>query len=447
MKKKKRYIDVIILSLIFYGIFGGELIKRTYRKGMDIVPLFKIHPFAIGMGEMIPFQIPSNIRVLISTTDYLSKYHQSISLGSSDGMIVEKNGEVYRCLENEQIVFSENELKEGKVKISNINENGMITVYSILRGEEHPSYFGDMELKLTEDGIIMINEVDLEKYLYLVIPSEMPINYETEALKAQAVCARTYAVAKMQNGLDETFFCHLDDSVSSQVYGNQPLQEGSIRAVNETRGVILLDGKNVGTAYYFSTSCGILSSPEDIWIKEKEQELVEALAITQNENKQVEDDLKRLLENVEGLEQNYPYFRWKVKIPYEILESKAGVGNINNIFVSKRGESGVAKVLTVEGETGESHYIGEYDIRNILSPKGLDLIKHNNEINKSMSLLPSGYFYGIMEEDGYMIYGGGYGHGAGMSQNGANELAKQGYSYVEILKYYFEGQNLMRIYK
>ncbi|MBQ4521540.1 MAG: SpoIID/LytB domain-containing protein [Lachnospiraceae bacterium] len=423
------------------------MIKRTYRKGMEIMALSETNHFALDISGIIPFQIPSNIRVLISATDYVTKYHQNICLGSTDGMIVEKNGEVYRCLANEQVTFSTDELKEGKVKISNVNENGMITVYSIFRGEENPSYFGDMELNFTEEGIVMINEVELEKYLYLVIPSEMPLSYESEALKAQAVCARTYAVAKIQNGLDEIYFCHLDDSVSSQVYANQPLQEGSVKAVDETSGVILLDGKNIGTTYYFSTSCGILSKPEDIWIKEKEQELVEALATAQNENQQVENNLKSLLENVEGLEQEYPYFRWKVKIPYEILESKAGVGNIKNIYVSQRGESGVAKVLTIEGETGEAHYIGEYDIRSVLSPEGFDLTKHNNEINKSMSLLPSGYFYGIMEEDGYMIYGGGYGHGAGMSQNGANELAKQGYSYAEILKYYFKEQNLMRIYR
>lgn len=414
---------------------------------MEVIALAETSPSVLGISNMIPFKLPSDIRVLISTTDYLSKYHQSISLGSNDGMIVEKNGEVFRCLENEQITFTVEELKEGKVKVSNVNEDGMITVYSILRGEEHPSYFGNMELTYTNEGIIMINEVDLEKYLYLVIPSEMPVSYEKEALKSQAVCARTYAVAKIQNGLDETFHCHLDDSVSSQVYANQSLKEESVKAVDETTGVILMNGKNVGSTYYFSTSCGVLSEPEDIWIKEKEQELVTASAVMQNENQQAENNLKMLLEETEGLEQDYPYFRWQVKIPYETLEGKAGVGNIKNICVSQRGESGVAKVLTIEGEEGEIHYIGEYNIRSILSPAGFDLIKQNNEINKSMNLLPSGYFYGIMEEDGYMIYGGGYGHGAGMSQNGANELAKQGYSYTEILKYYFEEQNLMRIYR
>ena len=444
---KKRCSDFIIICLIFYGIFGGEIIKRTYQKGMEVIALAKMNISVHGISNMIPFKFPSDIRVLISTTDYLSKYHQSISLGSNDGMIVEKNGEIFRCLENEQITFTAEELKEGKIKVSNVNEDGMITVYSIFRGEEHPSYFGNMELTYTNEGIIMINEVNLEKYLYLVIPSEMPVSYEKEALKAQAVCARTYAVSKIQNGLDETFLCHLDDSVSSQVYGNQTLKEESVGAVDETKGVILMNGKNVGSTYYFSTSCGILSSPEDIWIKEKEHVLVTASAVTQNENQQVENNLKKLLEGTEGLEEDYPYFRWQVKIPYETLEAKAGVGSIKNIYVSQRGESGVAKVLTIEGEEGENYYIGEYDIRSILSPAGLDLIKQNNEINKSMNLLPSGYFYGIMEEDGYMIYGGGYGHGAGMSQNGANELAKQGYSYTEILKYYFEEQNLMRIYR
>ncbi len=444
---KRKYKDIIVICLIFYGIFGGEIIRNAYKSGMEIFAISESKQFHTGLRGIIPFQISSDIRVLISDTDYLSKYHQSICLGSSAGMIVEKNGEVIRCLENEQITFTADEIKEDKVKISSVGENGMITVYSILRGNENPSYFGKIELTYTKNGIIMINEVDLEKYLYLVIPSEMPVSYESEALKAQAVCARTYAVAKIRNGLDDVFGCHLDDSVGSQVYANKTLQEESMKAVDQTGGVILMEGKNIGTAYYFSTSCGVLSKPEDIWIGDMEQELVDVSAVIENENLQKEGELMKMLQETEGLEQEYPYFRWRVKIPYEILESRVGVGKIKNIKVSLRGESGVAKVLTVEGEEGKINYISEYDIRSILSPEGLELIKQDNEINKSMKLLPSGYFYGIMEEDGYMIYGGGYGHGAGMSQNGANELAKEGCSYVEILEYYFEGQNLMKIYR
>lgn len=447
MKRKKRYIDVIVLGFILYGIIGGEIIQGSFAKGMDILPLADMKKYAFYVSGNLPFQIQNKIRVLISDTDYQSKYHSSVCLGSEDGMIIEKNGETIRCLANEQVTFQAEEAVEGNIIISSLKENGQITVYSVSRGGGNPSYFGNLELKFTQDGIVMVNEVDLEKYLYLVVPSEMPVSYEKEALKAQAVCARTYAVAKIKQGLDPVFFSHLDDSVSSQVYANQSLKEESVKAVDETYGMVLMNGNEVGSAYYFSTSCGLLSHPEDIWIKEKEEELKTVSATTLNESQQIENQLKSVLEQTEGLEQAYPYFRWKVKIPYDSLEEKTGVGNISNISVLKRGESGVAKILSITGDAGEKQYIGEYEIRSILSPMGLDLMKQNNEINSSMNLLPSGYFYGIMEEDGYMIYGGGYGHGAGMSQNGANELAKQGYTYEEILKYYFENEKVLKIYR
>ena len=442
VKGKRLCKDLVVIVLIVYGICGGEILNQRQKSGMKMDKIYQQeeNSFLVNYEKLI--QVSSDIRVLISTTGYVSKYHQVVTLGSEQGMIVEEDGGEVKNYGKERISISLDEIKGKKIKVYSAQEDGRITVYSVLRNEKNPSYYGKMELNYSEEGIIMINEVDLEKYLYSVIPSEMPLNYEIEALKAQAVCARTYAVSKMQNGIDETYLCHLDDSVSSQVYGNKELQEESIKVVNETKGIILVNRKNVGTAYYFSTSCGSLSEPEDIWIKERE-ELVETSVLMKNENQELENKIKKILDDEKGLEQNYPYFRWTVKIPYDVLENKVKIGEIKNIRVSQRGESGVAKVLTIEGEHGVKHYVGEYEIRSVLTPLDLELVKHNKEITKTMNLLPSGYFYGIMEEDGYMIYGGGYGHGAGMSQNGANELAKQGYTFLEILKYYYSNVEIL----
>ena len=75
-----------------------------------------------------------------------------------------------------------------------------------------PSYRGSLELEKQQDGIVVINEVLLEEYLYAVVPSEMPSSYPLEALKAQAVCARTYAYAKMLHAGLPADGAHVDDS-------------------------------------------------------------------------------------------------------------------------------------------------------------------------------------------------------------------------------------------
>ena len=104
--------------------------------------------------------------------------------------------------------------------------------------------------------MILVNELPLEEYLYAVVPSEMPASYELEALKAQAVCARSYAYNQTQGLSYPEYNAHVDDSTSFQVYGNSKEQESAVRAVDETRGQKLWYQNQVVTAYYYSTSCG-----------------------------------------------------------------------------------------------------------------------------------------------------------------------------------------------
>ncbi len=102
----------------------------------------------------------------------------------------------------------------------------------------------------------MVNELLLEEYLYAVVPSEMPASYPLEALKAQAVCARTYAYARILHaGLPE-YGAHVDDSTSYQVYNNILENAQTTKAVRETKGELLYYGEELADTYYYSTSCG-----------------------------------------------------------------------------------------------------------------------------------------------------------------------------------------------
>ena len=102
-----------------------------------------------------------------------------------------------------------------------------------------PVYEGTLEIHKTEQGLYLVNELDLETYLKYVVPSEMPASYSQEALKAQAVCARTYAVRAMENYALEEYQAQVDDSVSYQVYNNLDRQENTDLAVDSTAGQIM----------------------------------------------------------------------------------------------------------------------------------------------------------------------------------------------------------------
>lgn len=120
---------------------------------------------------------------------------------------------------------------------------GKLTLKNVGRSQGIPSYRGALELLDTEEGIIVINEVLLEEYLYSVVPSEMPSKYPGEALKAQAVCARTYAYGHMEHAGYPQYGAHVDDSTSYQVYNNILEQESTSAAVKETYGQLLLTGQ------------------------------------------------------------------------------------------------------------------------------------------------------------------------------------------------------------
>ena len=125
--------------------------------------------------------------------------------------------------------------------------------------------------------------------------------------------------------------------------------------------------------------------------------------------------------------------------------------DISQIKVVKRAESGVLQKIKLTGRNQELTVSGEYNIRCLLAPSSdTAVILQDKSTRNGMSLLPSGYFF--LEEindgeqiTGYKIYGGGFGHGAGLSQNGADTLAEKGYEYREILTYFFEGINIENV--
>ncbi len=123
-------------------------------------------------------------------------------------------------------------------------------------------YRGVLNVHDTSDGVLVVNELPLEQYLYGVVPEEMPTSWATEALQAQAVAARSYAIATRRT--KGVFDAYAD--TRSQVYGGLDAEElRSTSAVDATRGVVVLHDGSVATTFFFSTSGGRTAAIEDVW--------------------------------------------------------------------------------------------------------------------------------------------------------------------------------------
>lgn len=373
------------------------------------------------------------IRVLIKTQGFSGEYHSNISLvcnsntNTQDGLNSFQAGETINVDSSSSLFDS-----EGCLKLIPEDESAGFTVTSIKREQGIPTYEGSLEIYRSGEGLLLIDVLDLETYLKYVVPSEMPSTYEGEALKAQAVCARTYAWKQMQEGALEALNADVDDSVSFQVFNNISRQTATDQAVDSTKGQIMMcDGEPI-TAYFFSTSSGSTSTNE-VWSEEPEKYLQ--------------------CVNSGDLESSEPWYRWNVTLSIDYLNSriaKYGIGTLQGIMILKKSGGGAVDELKLVGSQGEKVLESEYKIREALSTKGIPVTKQDGTTTTEMSLMPSAYFtctpvYENNQVAGYYFEGGGYGHGVGMSQNGANHLASQGKSWQEILNYFYKEIDLCPI--
>ena len=374
------------------------------------------------------------IRVVIKTKGFKKIAHDEVKVKAKNGLIVfygekqkkYKGGEVFQIDEASKM------FEKGVVTIETQKETDKIEVCSFKRGYGYPTYEGTMELFLSKDGIVIVNEVSLQSYLCAVVPSEMPASYEMEALKAQAVCARCYAYNQMKEMSYPEYGAHIDDSVSFQVYNNSKRNKRTTEAVKETKGELLWYGEQVAMTYFYSTSSGESTS-------------VEAWGTKLIEENQYLKGVSIAKENGTAYETDLAWYRWSAEVPIkkmaQIIEKNTGenIGTLKNIEVTKKGTGGVALELTIWGTEDTLVVEKENKIRRTLGGEGYKITKQDGKVIESMELLPSAFFEIEKNKDSFVINGGGYGHGIGMSQNGANELAKDGKNYQEILQFFYPG--------
>ena len=281
----------------------------------------------------------------------------------------------------------------------------------------------------------------------------------------------------------------MDDSVSCQVYNNVPEDMRSRKAVNSTRGLVLTNKKDaVVQTYYYSTSWGYSASGKDVWNTETEVSyLQEKLQITEKSSrksgiksldlsseKRFADFIRKA--SFDTYDSKSEWYRWNVTInrkslsnridtllyscyssnPEFVLTQKSdgsykqaplkSIGEIRKLRVEKREKSGLATELVIVGKNNVVKVCTQYNIRKVLAPIYESVYYNGGKSVATISLLPSAAFYiADAVKDGeasFQFVGGGFGHGTGMSQCGAERMAKLGKNYKEILAYYFEGTKL-----
>ena len=261
-------------------------------------------------------------------------------------------------------------------------------------------YTGEIEVWKGQKGLYVINEIPLEEYVKDVVIAEVGKSWEIEAIKAQTVVARTYAVYHKK--AKENSYYHLTSSVLHQAYkGNSPNARIAY-AVEKTSGEILtFNGKPI-EALYHSTCGGKTEVPENVFGKSYPY-----------------------LRSVESSCESSPYWVWERKIPLYEIEKGLKMSGIKEIGIISYTSTGRVKELEINTES-EQITLGSNELRRLLG----------------WQRVPSTNFSMIRDGDSIIFKGKGHGHGVGLCQWSTLEMAKKGKNYREILSFFYPGTEI-----
>ncbi|MGF1491326.1 MAG: SpoIID/LytB domain-containing protein [Microcoleaceae cyanobacterium] len=263
-------------------------------------------------------------------------------------------------------------------------------------------YRGKALLLPRNNKLTALNYVGMEPYLYSVLGAEMNGSWPQEALKAQAVAARSYALYKRErsNGIYD-----LGDDQNWQVYrGVGSESSGTQAAVNATAGQVLTHGQRVILAVFHAASGGHTENSEDVW-----------------------ENPYPYLRGVPDYDQEAPVYSWtKTFSQGELSKRISGVGQITAMTPAKTSAYGGVISMKVVGTGGNKVVSG-------------------SEIARALGLRSTRFKVQRKGSGQFVITGRGFGHGVGMSQWGAYSLAQKGANYQQILQHYYRGTTLAKI--
>ncbi|HEX9019924.1 MAG TPA: SpoIID/LytB domain-containing protein [Nitrospirota bacterium] len=334
-----------------------------------------------------------NIRVAIADNQ------PSVALASAAGLIVVGAAS---GADDKRLTFSPASVGARPVRVRSAGD------FTQVNGR---SYRGWVELRKKKSGlIIVINDLDLEDYLQGVIASEVPHAWEFEALKAQAVAARTYALYRKRTAGTRVY--HILATVNSQVYnGGGGERLSAIKAVRDTKGLVIVYRGEIIPAFYHSNCGGHTEDAAELW------------GIDAPYLKGVDCECQEIVKDE----------LWEKRVNTAAVAGalrRAGhqVGEISDMRIEAITPAGRVKRVVVQTGGGTVSVSGEA-LRTALGK----------------TVIPSAFFELELAGNETVISGRGNGHGVGLCQWGAKEMAQEGYDFQAILSHYYPGTSLTRL--
>jgi len=481
---ESRYINASSIPI------SNNSIQVGFDNGMGFVPSANLISYE-GFNMIVDnnFYLDTNERFV----DYQSAKNRAENLSNGDKNAVvafldTNNFAVYfgEFINEEDAIKAFNVIEEAKV-VKGVSTNrvtlkdGTNTILVFDNPTKHPqiidgnngfitfgdrSYRGVMELgRQLGSGITPVNVVNVEEYLFSVVPSEMPSSWHMEALKAQTVAARSYTFSRRGSHLNLGY--ELCDTIFSQVYiGVTKESPRTTEAVNATRNIKAFHEGNVIMATYFSSSGGRTENAENVWIN--------------------------AVPYLIGVDDTYEVggMVWERTFTNEELtnitrSNGINIGNVLSVSILETTPNGRVNSLLITGDNG-NHILGGEQIRTFFAPStegnlqsrnftikdgvsrsvakdksvsilnlnGTELrpitstfvldsngnIVHINDINVAIqgaNNVSSSQNVIVSTGNAVTFLGRGWGHGVGMSQFGAQGMAEAGYSYKDILHHYY----------
>jgi len=273
-------------------------------------------------------------------------------------------------------------------------------------------YRGVIEVRSDNEGLMVINELPLESYIAGIINSEISSKWPIEAIKAQAVIARTYAIYQKEKRQGPLF--DLTATLMDQVYQGALLEDSiCLQAAGETEGEVLFyDGMPALTVYH-SNAGGMTEASKDVWGA----------------------DYPYLKAVRSKYDDSSAGFLWELSISDASLEEMLkragyGIGRPESIEIVEKSATGRIKSLIIRDIPGRY------------------LLLSGEELRKAVgyATLRSTFFTVLKRGAEFVFAGKGSGHGVGMSQWGAKGMAGGGYTYREILRHYYPGTEIIKLY-
>ena len=301
---------------------------------------------------------------------------------------------------------------KNKQKIYDLQNKAKIVVKSydgrgIWVGQKR--YSGKLNLLVLDSEILVINILGIENYLSSVVGSEMPTKWPLEALKAQAIASRTYALRQKGNQLYD-----IDSTQKNQVYnGLESRTYKTSRAVRSTRSLVLTYKNKLINALFHSSSGGMTENSQDVWKTQYPY-----------------------LSSVKDFDRNNPKLRWQKKFSKKELESLfPKIGGIKKIEILNITDTGRVKDVKLFGNYGSYQMTG-VDLRKKLNLKS-NFVRFKFVEDKKVISDNENSSFPIYKN--LIVLGQGSGHGVGMSQWGARFMASKGIKAEIILKHFYKG--------